>query len=272
MSWGLVAVAGATLVTGYAQGEAAEDAANAQADAADAQAAEARRQFDALRDLLSPYVEAASGIPADAVGTFDEERYLLENPDVAQDWYYHDKPYQHWLDYGRDAGKPFPSTGPTEAVMGSLEAQRNLIGLNGIEAQQTAISNLEQSPQLQAMIQQGEDAILQNASATGGLRGGNTQAALAQFRPQMLSNLIQQQYQNLGGITTLGQNSAAMTGNAGMQTGQLVGNALQQGAAAQAGGQLAQANIYGNTINSLAGLGASYLNRPQSTSTSGGGF
>lgn len=144
----------------------------------------------------------------------------------------------------------------------SLTGQKNLIGLNGAQPQQAAIAGLEGSPEMTALTQQGENAILQNASATGGLRGGNVQAALAKFRPQLLAQLINQQYSRLGGITSLGQNAAAMTGNAGMGTGTDIANLLQQGGAAQAGNYLAQgkaeANMWGNTagaIGQFAGLG-----------------
>jgi len=125
--------------------------------------------------------------------------------------------------------------------------------LAGEDEQQQAIEQLEGSPQFQALQTQGEEAILQNASATGGLRGGNTQAALAQFRPQMLSNLIQQQYANLGGITSLGQNAATMTGNAGQNFANQATNIYGQQGAAQAGAALArgQANI--GLANNLVG-------------------
>ena len=126
-----------------------------------------------------------------------------------------------------------------QAGEGALSAQQALIGLAGPEAQAAAIRNIEMSPQFTSMVAQGENALLQNASATGGLRGGNTQAALAQFRPNLLSGLIQQQYQNLGGLTTTGLNAAAGTGQAGMQTGANVSNLLQQQGAATAGGQIA---------------------------------
>lgn len=206
MSWGFVAVAGATLVGSAISADAAGDAADTQAAAAREGSAEQARQFNAMRELLSPYREG-----------------------------------------GEEA----------------LQAQRALIGLAGPEEQQAAIEQLQGSPQFTALTQQGEEAILQNASATGGLRGGNTQAALAQFRPQMLSNLINQQYQNLGGLTSIGQNAAAMTGNAGMQTAANQANLLNQAAAASAGGQIAQANIAAQGLGNLAGLGAMYLNRPQ---------
>lgn len=130
-----------------------------------------------------------------------------------------------------------------QAGLGGLTGQKDLLGLNGAQAQQGAIGGIEASPQFTSMMAQGENALLQNAAATGGLRGGNTQDALMQMRPQMLSQLIQQQYQNLGGLTALGQNAAAGTGNAGMQTGANIGNLLQQQGAAIAGGQIARAGV-----------------------------
>ncbi len=125
----------------------------------------------------------------------------------------------------------------------ALGAQGNLIGLNGAPAQQSAIDMLRAGPQFQSMLQQGENSLLSNAAATGGLRGGNTQAALAQFSPQLLAQLINQQYSQLGGLSVLGQNSAAGVGNAGLQTGQQVSGILADTASAQAGGVLARGGV-----------------------------
>lgn len=210
MTWGLVAVAGATVVGGYmaseAASEAADSAAQAQGDASAAQIRESRRQFDAIQDLLKPYTQAGTG---------------------------------------------------------ALTAQQNLLGLNGADEQQKAIGAISGGPQMAALLQQGENAILQNASATGGLRGGNTQAALAQFRPQLLSQLIQQQYSNLGGITSIGQNAAAGVGNAGQNSSNQIINALGQQGAAQAGAALAsgQANaqMWGGIANTASMLGTMQL-------------
>lgn len=176
--------AGSTLIGGLAQSSAARSAAGAQAGAAQAGIDEQRRQFDTLRGLLQPYVEA--GTPA-------------------------------------------------------LQGMQALAGLGGAEAQQAAIGQIEASPLLQAQMEQGERALLQRASATGGLRGGNVQAALAQFRPQMLQQAIEQQYNRLGGLTTLGQQSAAGVGTQGTALGQNISNLLQQQGAAQAGARLAGA-------------------------------
>jgi len=145
---------------------------------------------------------------------------------------------QKMFDAFQEALAPYVAAGTS-----ALGAQQNLIGLNGNDAQQSAISAIESSPQFQALQKQGTDAILANASATGGLRGGNVQGALAQFSPQLLAQLIEQQYGRLGDITSLGQNAAAGVGNAGMQTGRDIADLLQQQGAATAGGQLAQGNL-----------------------------
>jgi len=123
----------------------------------------------------------------------------------------------------------------------ALGAQQNLLGLGGPAAQQAAIGAIEDSPQFAALTQQGEEVILANASATGGLRGGNVQAAMMQFRPQVLAQLINDRYAQLGGLAGLGQNAenaAAGVGNAGMQTGNNVTQLLGQQGAASAGAAL----------------------------------
>lgn len=207
MTWGLVAVAGATLVGGIASSNAQRSAGNqasdAQQAAADAGIAQQNKQFEAIQALLKPYVDAGGG---------------------------------------------------------ALTGQQNLAGLNGNNAQAQAIEALKNSPQFTSQLALGENSILQNASATGGLRGGNTQGALAQFSPQLLAQTINDQYSRLGGLTSLGQNSAAMTGNAGMQSGNQITGLLQQQGAAQAGAYLNQGkqtsnmwNAAGSAIGSFAG-------------------
>ena len=137
----------------------------------------------------------------------------------------------------------------TEAGLPALEQQQTLLGLKGPEAEQAAIARLTGGETFKALAQQGEEALLQQASATGGLRGGNIQAALGQFRPQLLSSLIEQQYGRLGGMTSMGQASAAGVGAAGMQTGTNIANLLGQQGAAEAGGILGEAKAYGQLFN-----------------------
>lgn len=140
----------------------------------------------------------------------------------------------------------------------AIGGQQGLLGLAGPAAQQRAIAVIESSPQFQSMMQQGENAILQNASATGGLRGGNVQATLAQFRPQLLSQLIESQFSKLGTISGLGQASAAGQAAAAQQTGANIDNALTQQGQAAAGAALAQgqaqAQMWGNIGSSIGNV------------------
>jgi len=194
MSWIAAAMVGGSVLSGVVQSKAQKSAASAQSASAQAGIDEQRRQFDAVRELLAPFV-----------------------------------------------------TGGTSA----FGQQMALSGAGGDDAQRAAIQAIEQGPEFAALTRQGENAILQQASATGGLRGGNVQGALAQFRPQILSGLIEQQYGRLGGLASAGQNAAAGVGTAGMQSGQNISNLMQQQGAAQAGGALASGQTWGNVLGNI---------------------
>ncbi|MDZ7905170.1 MAG: hypothetical protein U5N55_04905 [Cypionkella sp.] len=163
---------------------------------------ESRRQFDVIRGLMQPYVDAGTG---------------------------------------------------------ALSGQLNLIGINGQDAQRTAIEGLQNGSQFRALTQQGEEAILANAAATGGLRGGNVQGALAQYRPAMLQGLIDRQLGNLGGIASLGQNAAAGVGNAAQNTGAQVNAALGDQGAAQAGAALARGQANSNLFGAIGGAAGQFF-------------
>ena len=161
-----------------------------------------------------------------------------------------------------DIGKPAMAGYAAYAGAGpkAFEQQQALTGLLGPERQKEAIAQIEQGGGFQASVQAGEEALLQRASATGGLRGGNIQAALSQFRPQMLQAEIERQYGRLGGFSDIGretqanllkigQASAAGVGAQGVETGTNVANLLAQQGQAQAGGALGEAKAYGQLFN-----------------------
>lgn len=126
-----------------------------------------------------------------------------------------------------------------------------------IDPQQQAISQLEGSAAFQALARQGETGILQNASATGGLRGGNVQGALAQFRPALLNQFLEQQYSRLGDLAKVGQASAAGVGAAGITSATNIGNAYTQAGQAQAGNALAQGQAINTALGTITGFGTS---------------
>lgn len=106
-----------------------------------------------------------------------------------------------------------------QAGTSALQGYGNLTGANGATQQQAAIEQLQQSPLYQSQMNAGKQAILQSASATGGLRGGNTQLSLAGLGQQTLASTIQQQIGNLSGIAQVGLNAATQTGVNGVQAG-----------------------------------------------------
>jgi hypothetical protein len=240
--------AGAAAYSGSKASSAAKSAASTQATSQSEAINEQRRQFDAIQELLKPYIQAGK-------------------PDLTQ---------------------PYVQAGP-----GALQAMQGLAGLRGAGEQQAAINQIQQSAQFQEMARQGEQGILQNAAATGGLRGGNVQAALAQFRPALLNQLIESQYGKLAGLTSLGstsaqnllgvgQASAAGTAAAQQNAAQNIGNLMVGQGQAQAAGQIGAANAFaqgaGGISNAVGGGVQNYmlmnaLNRPSMTSGLGtGGF
>lgn len=195
---------------------------------------------------------AASQTQASEAGIAEQRRQFNKVQELL-------KPYVEAGTGAIEGLEPFAAAG-----VPALQAQQALLGLAGPEAQRQAIQQLSTSPQMQALVEQGENALLQRASATGGLRGGNVQAALAQFRPQLLSELIGQQYSRLGGLTALGQEttsnlarlgqaSAAGTGAAAQESGANIASLLAQQGAAQAGAQIAQGKAFASIPAAISG-------------------
>lgn len=190
---------------------------------------------------------------------------------------------QRQFDLARETLSPYvkagvPALGGLESYAGAgvpaLEQQQAYLGLQGPQAQQAFIDSVSGSPEMAEMVRQGEEGILQNAAATGGLRGGNTQAALAQFRPSILQHLIEQRYGRLGGmvglgeantqnLASLGQASAAGQANLGLQTGANIGNTLTARGDALGGAEVAKgvarSQMYDSIANSAGTLGGIFL-------------
>jgi hypothetical protein len=150
--------------------------------------------------------------------------------------------------------------GYTQAGPQAFDRQLALAGLLGPQAQQSAIEQVRTQPRFGALTRSGEEAILSNASATGGLRGGNVQQSLANFRSDLLASEIEREYARFGGLAAFGQGvsqnlaqmgqaAGAGTGVAAMSAGQGI-SALQGAAgAARAGGTLGSAAAYGQILN-----------------------
>lgn len=105
--------------------------------------------------------------------------------------------------------QPFQQAGDT-----ALQQQLALSGALGPEAFQQAY---QESPQIQFLREQGEQGVMRNAAAMGGLGGGNVQKELSRFNQGLASQGLQQQIQNMSGLASQGQSAAG--GMANIATG-----------------------------------------------------
>lgn len=211
-------------------------------------------EADAAKDASRAQAEASAASIAEQQRQFDAVQSLL-------------RPYVQAGTGAIGEFEPYQQAGQQ-----AFQQQQALAGLLGPYAQQAAISQVESSPFFQSQVRQGEEALLQRASATGGLRGGNVQGALAQFRPQMLQQAIEEQYGRLGGFAGAGlgasealyrggQASAAGQASMAQTVGTNISNLLGQQGAARAAGTLGQAEAYSGAVSGLSNIAGQYFGR-----------
>lgn len=265
---------------------AASKAGKMQVSAANAGIDETKAARDALMRSLAPY--SAVGIPALqaqmnliglGTGSTNWDAYAQSNPDLMKA-YEAQKTALSGFNFGGfgqyDGFGEYGGFGEYNAMPGQFGGTQSLADFaqnyyqttgqaagddissfttTPEQLQQQAVSGFEANPLFQSLARQGEEGILQNASATGGLRGGNVQGALAQFRPALLNQFIEQQYGRLGGMAQIGQASAAGVGAAGVDSAASIADLLGQAGAARAGAALGQGRAYSQPFNIISTLG-----------------
>lgn len=138
----------------------------------------------------------------------------------------------------------------------------NGTGVGSLNAPFTT-AQFQNSPGYQFQMQQGENAVLNNRSALGGVDSGNTLKALTQFGQGTANQdywnaynaYTANQNQRFGQLQTLagsGQNAAGNLGALGTQVGASVGNNIIGAGNASAAGTVATGNTISNGINNLS--------------------
>jgi hypothetical protein len=236
---------------GNAQKKAADKAAAAQIEAARIATEEQRRQFDLTRSDNMPWLSAGSqalggqldliGLGGSANSAPDWGKYLASNPDVLSGYYALSEADKkqfpdpesyakwHYSHYGQQEGRANPVDTRDPAAV-----------------QQAAIDALKAGPQYQSQYRNGTEAILQNGSATGGLRGGNMQHSLANFGSDLLGQVIDAQFAKLGGLSGQGQQTGQYLGKQGQETANNIGQLAVGAGNASAGRYLSQGQITAN--------------------------
>ena len=133
-------------------------------------------------------------------------------------------------------------------MQGGQAAQAQLEALSGVRGQDAFNQAYQESPYMAFLREQGMRANLAGAAATGGLGGGNVQKELARFGQGLASQGLQQQIQNLQGLTGQGLQAASGAGQyASGGAGQLANLSQLQGTQSLGAMQ--------NVGQGLAGLG-----------------
>jgi hypothetical protein len=134
--------------------------------------------------------------------------------------------------------------------------------------------NANLAPGYDFRLRQGQQANLMASNVTGGAVSGNALRSLQDYTQNFASgeyanafNQFQTQrgniFSNLRDIANFGMTATTGQANAMIGTGTNIASLTSAAGNAQAASQIAQGNIYGNTVQGIANAGAYYgMNRP----------
>jgi hypothetical protein len=131
----------------------------------------------------------------------------------------------------------------TAAGTAAIGGYSDLLGANGTAAQASAVSGLKSSPLYEQELADANENLLQTASATGGLRGGNTAGALAQLAPDLLEKHYNDALAGYGSLANLGLGATSSVAGFGANTAQNVSGLYGDIGTAQARNYLTKGGI-----------------------------
>lgn len=148
-----------------------------------------------------------------------------------------------------------------EGGLQGLERLLTLMGFNGADQQGAGLDALRESPMFQRRYQAGQDAVLANASATGGLRGGNTQRSLYNLGEDTFAATLNEELARLAGLTGIGSGATDAVAGFGANRASTVADLFGQQGDARAQGLLTRGGINsrmwqnaGGALDDIAGL------------------
>ena len=121
-----------------------------------------------------------------------------------------------------------------QAGQKSVDLQAAYTGALGPEAQKSAFAAYTNSPGQAWLRQQGEESIMNQAAATGGVGGGDVLKELQKFGTGLASQDFQNQYDRLATLTNQGMNAGTNMGNFSMNAGNQISNNTMNAAQGQA--------------------------------------
>lgn len=163
------------------------------------------------------------------------------------------------------ATTPLPSkTGATGATPGGTTSQQQADALLGqglgagydpTTADSTSGKVLESSPQYQFALQQGIEGLDASAAASGGLLSGGHLAAILNYSQGLASQQYNNVYNQLMGVTSMGEAAAAGTASNALYTGMGSAGNIMQAGAGNAQAAYAIGNASSNMYSSIGRIG-----------------
>jgi hypothetical protein len=144
-----------------------------------------------------------------------------------------------------------PFVGVGQAALGSRAA---LAGLGGQAGQEAAFAQIAESPGQRFIRDRQQRALLRNASAIGGLGGGNIRTALQEQAAGFAAQDIGAQRQELAQLSGGGLQAAGTLGGLGAATAGNIADLTQAEAAARATGILGSQQAQASGVEQALGL------------------
>lgn len=168
--------------------------------------------------------------------------------------------------YNQNVQRLSPWVGAGTNALDNLTGLMGSNGANGLATSPFTAAQFHQSPGYQWALQQGSQAVANQASAMGGVNSGNTLKALTNYGQGLANQQYQtalQNYQNWqnqiynmnAGIANTGANAAGMTAGLGAATANQIGSNLIGAGNARAAGQVGSANAWGSALGNIGQLG-----------------
>lgn len=250
------AAIGGAVIGGAATAYSGKKAAGAAASGAEDSAAVQQYMYDQSRQDLMPWLQtgksalqklaALNGVSYGGTGAgektrenFDPKAYLRDNPDVAADPYWSQRPYENYLLGEPYGGHEFAYIAPP--------------GTSNAVAQQPDYSAFYESPDYKFALEQGTRAANSGLAARGLSNSGRAMKELTRFGQGLASQQLNTYRNSLAALAGVGQTTGTNLAGLGASTGANIGQSYQNAADARASGYISQGNAITGGVNNAFG-------------------
>ena len=135
-----------------------------------------------------------------------------------------------------------------------VDELKNMLGLNGADAQNAAVQKTLSSPQVMQEIEMGTNTFIRSAVAKGYMNSGRAAQELFDVGRNTAANAVDRRNTGLAALANIGGNAAGASANVAMQQGELVARQNTYAGDANSNAALSIGNIQSNAVLNSAQL------------------